>query len=180
MTKNILAFGASSSKSSINKQLANYIAHSIKDSNVDLLDLNDYEMPIFSVDKENETGVPQLALDFKAKIIGCDGIVISFAEHNGAYSSAFKNIFDWISRIDNNVWDNKPMFLAATSPGGRGGATVLEIAVSKFDRMTKGGLVSYSLPSFFENFDSAKGIANEELKEVLTKRINEFEKELLA
>jgi len=180
MIKNILAFGASSSKYSINKQLANYIAHSIPDSNVDLLDLNDFEMPIFSIDKEIEGGIPTLALDFKSKIKDCDGIVISFAEHNGAYSAAFKNIFDWISRIEDNVWANKPMFLAATSPGGRGGASVLEIAVNKFSRMTKGGIVSFSLPSFHDNLDKEKGILNSELEESLRKAINEFDKELLA
>jgi NAD(P)H-dependent FMN reductase len=27
--------------------------------------------------------------------------------------AAFKNIFDWMSRIDKNVWQNKPMLLMA-------------------------------------------------------------------
>ena len=50
----IVAFGASSSKTSINKQLANYAAQQIPNAEVNLLDLNGYEMPIYSVDKENE------------------------------------------------------------------------------------------------------------------------------
>jgi NAD(P)H-dependent FMN reductase len=45
---------ASSSKDSINKQLATY-AGQFKNA-VEVLDLNDYEMPIFSTDKEAATG----------------------------------------------------------------------------------------------------------------------------
>ena len=50
MTKKIIAFGASSSKNSINKQFATYAAHQFKNVSVEILDLNDYEMPIFYVD----------------------------------------------------------------------------------------------------------------------------------
>ena len=57
--KKIIAFGASSSKTSINKQLATYAAKQFKDATVEVLDLNDYEMPIFSTDKEYENGIPQ-------------------------------------------------------------------------------------------------------------------------
>jgi hypothetical protein len=31
---------------------------------VEILDLNDYEMPIFSTDKEAASGIPTLATDF--------------------------------------------------------------------------------------------------------------------
>ena len=91
MGKVIVALGASNSKHSINKKLASFAAHQIADATVNLLDLNDFEMPIYSIDREQENGVHQLALDFKAHLKAADGIIISFAEHNGAYSAAFKN-----------------------------------------------------------------------------------------
>ena len=50
--KQIVAFGASSSKKSINKDLASYAASVIEDANVLILDLNDFEMPIYSIDYE--------------------------------------------------------------------------------------------------------------------------------
>jgi len=99
MTKKILAFGASNSKASINKQLANYAANQLTEVEVTLLDLNDFEMPIYSIDREQAGGIPQLAKDFKQQIQEADGILISFAEHNGAYTAAFKNIYDWMSGI---------------------------------------------------------------------------------
>ena len=48
--KQIVAFGASSSKKSINKDLATYTASVIPNANALILDLNDYEMPIYSID----------------------------------------------------------------------------------------------------------------------------------
>ena len=173
--KKIIAFGASSSKASINKQLATYVANEFADVAVEILDLNAYEMPIFSVDKQQENGIPKLAQDFYEKLGSADLIVISFAEHNGAYSSAFKNILDWTSRISANTFQGKPMLLLATSPGPRGGSTVLEIAKNRFP--FQGGIVkgSYSLPSFGENFDAEKGITNEELKNEFVKIVNSIE-----
>jgi chromate reductase, NAD(P)H dehydrogenase (quinone) len=167
MTKKIIAFGASSSKTSINKKLATYTANQFQNATVELLDLNDYEMPIFSVDKEAETGIPQLAHDFYNKLGTADLIVISFAEHNGAYSAAFKNIFDWASRINSKTFQEKPTLLLATSPGARGGSSVLEIAKNRFP--FQGAVVkgSFSLPNFYENFDVASVIINEDYKKQL-------------
>ncbi|MCP4441767.1 MAG: NAD(P)H-dependent oxidoreductase [Aureispira sp.] len=172
--KKIVAFGASSSKESINKKLANFAANQVDEASVYLLDLNSFEMPIYSVDKEKESGIHPLAVAFKEYIKDADGIVISFAEHNGAYSAAFKNIFDWISRIDQDVWMNKPMFLLATSPGARGGQTVLDIAVNKFKFMNKNTITSFSLPSFYQNFSEEEGIKEETLAKAFTEQLNTF------
>lgn len=175
MSKKIVALGASSSRNSINKKLANYAANQVEQSEVNLLDLNDFEMTIYSIDKEKETGIPQLAHDFKNHLLDADGIVISFAEHNGAYAAAFKNIMDWISRIGKDVWGNKPMFLMATSPGARGAKTVLDIAVNKFKFMNQNTIVNFSLPSFNDNFSVENGILNAELKAAFTEELKKFE-----
>jgi chromate reductase len=173
--KKIIAFGASSSKASINKQLATFAANQFQNATVEVLDLNDYEMPIFSTDRETESGIPQLAQDFYAKIGSADLIVISFAEHNGAYAAAFKNIFDWTSRINGKTFQEKPTLLISTSPGPRGGSSVLEIAKNRFP--FQGALVkgSFSLPSFYENFDVTNGIINQDLKNQLHGIISSIE-----
>lgn len=175
MTKKIIAFGASSSKNSINSKLANFTANQISNAKVKLLDLNNFEMPIFSVDRELEFGIPPLAYEFKEYIKNVDGIIISFAEHNGAYSAAFKNIFDWISRIEKDVWFDKPMFLLATSPGKRGGESVLGIAVKKFKLMNKNAIFSFSLPSFNINFSEKEGITDKTLLNIFNKQLALFE-----
>jgi chromate reductase len=173
--KKIIAFGASSSKASINKQLATFAANQFQNATVEVLDLNDFEMPIYSVDKEKDNGIPKLAQDFYAKLGTADAIVISFAEHNGAYSTAFKNIFDWASRINGKTFQEKPTLLLSTSPGPRGGSSVLEIAKNRFP--FQGAVVkgSFSLPSFNDNFDAEKGITNEDLKNQLLEIISLIE-----
>lgn len=174
--KKLLAFGASNSSDSINKQLATYASKQFKNVTVDLVDLNDYEMPIYSKDREKKDGFPQLAQDFYKKIGDADFVLISFAENNGNYTTAFKNILDWTSRINSKTFQEKPMLLLATSPGARGGGTVLDIAVKRMP--FQGGVVkgSFSLPSFHENFDKENGIiTNEELRNQLLEIINSIE-----
>ena len=173
--KKILVFAGSSSKTSINKQLAVYAAQQFQNATLDILDLNDYEMPVFSVDKEKENGIHNLAHDFYNKIGSADLIVVSLAEHNGAYSSAFKNILDWTSRINNKTFQQKPMLLLATSPGARGGATVLDIASKRFPFQGAEVKGTFSLPTFFENFDAVHGIINPELKNQLLEIVNSIE-----
>ena len=173
--KKIIAFGASNSSDSINKQLARYASSLFKGVTVDLLDLNDYEMPIYSKDRERKDGIPQLAHDFYKKIGDADFIVLSLAEHNGAYSSAFKNTLDWASRINNKTFQQKPMLLLATSPGARGGGTVLDIAMKRFPYQGAEVKGSFSLPAFYENFDAVNGIINPELKNQLMEIINSIE-----
>ncbi len=158
----VIAFAASNSKKSINKKLVTYAASLLTGCQIEILDLNDYEMPLFSQDRENEllqsgVGHPQLAKDFLAKIVGCDAIIISFAEHNGSYSAAYKNLFDWCSRIEPKVYQNKAMLLLSTSPGGRGGASVMAQAIQSIPRFAGEVKATYSVPSFFDNFDVEKG-----------------------
>ena len=173
--KKIIAFGASSSKQSINKQLATFAANQFQNASVEILDLNDYEMPVFSVDKEKENGIHPLAQEFYDKLGIADLIIISFAEHNGNYSTAFKNILDWTSRINAKTFQEKPMLLLATSPGARGGSSVLDIATKRFP--FQGGIIkgSFSLPSFFENFDVVNGIIHPEYKNQLLEIVNSTE-----
>lgn len=173
--KKIIAFGASSSKQSINKQLATFTANQFQNVTIEILDLNDYEMPIFSIDKEKENGIHPLAQEFYNKLGSADLIIISFAEHNGNYSTAFKNILDWTSRINAKTFQEKPMLLLATSPGARGGSSVLEIATKRFP--FQGGIVkgSFSLPSFNDNFDVVNGIIHQEYKNQLLEIVNSIE-----
>lgn len=171
----VLAFAATNSKQSINGQLVNYVASQFGEHQVEIIDLSHYEMPIFSIDREIENGIPQLALDFAQKIDESDLLLISFAEHNGTYTTAFKNIFDWISRIPNRTaFGDKNIFAMATSPGPRGGMGVLEAAVNRLP--FNGGKIvgSYSLPSFGDNFSSEKGVSHPEKNEELQSKISEI------
>ena len=171
--KQVLAFAASNSQHSINKQLVSYASALLTDVQVELIDLNDYELPIFSVEREIEIGQPELAKALFEKIGQCDGLIISFAEHNGNYSAAYKNLFDWMSRIDARVYQHKPMVLLATSPGGRGGQSVLNIALEQIPRFGGNIKGSLSLPKFDDYFDRASAtVVDAEIQQKIETTVN--------
>ena len=158
----VLAFGTSNSKNSINKQLAFYAAQQITNANVSLIDINNFEMPIYSEDREKESGIPQLAYDFYNAIGDADSIVMSFAEYNGSYTSAYKNLFDWASRINMKVFQSKPVLMLSTSPGPSGAQSVLASAQASAPYFAASVIGAISLPSFFDNFDTKKGVVIDE------------------
>jgi NAD(P)H-dependent FMN reductase len=175
--KTIIALAGSNSSTSINRQLANYAAHLVGGVTVKELDLNDFEMPIYSSDRERDHGFPEQAVSFTREIKDADGIVLSLAEYNGAYSGAFKNVFDWASRVEAKTFLGKSMLLMATSPGERGGASVLAMASDRFPRHEAKIAGIFSLPSFHKNFDSGK-IVNEELNKALLREVRQFKESL--
>lgn len=173
----VLTFAASASRNSINKQFALHAGRELQKLNPDVelevIDINDYEMPIFSAEREEELGQPAEAKAFAAKIAEADAIILSLAEYNGSYTAAYKNLFDWTSRISLKVYEDKPMILLSTSPGPGGAATVLKTAETSMPFF--GGIVkaTLSLPSFFDNFDVEEGrVTNPEFSEGLNKAVN--------
>jgi len=152
----ILALGATNSVNSINQQLAHYAASLVQGAEINLIDLNDYELPLFGIEKETELGQPELAKALFEQIGQADALVISFAEHNGSYTVAYKNIFDWMSRIDQKVFQSKPMVMLSTSPGPGGAVSVLQAASGSAPYFAGDVKGTFSLKSFFDNFDSTQ------------------------
>ncbi len=157
----IIAFGASNSRSSINAQLVRYAGETLRGLDdaiaIDYLDLNDFEMPIFSVDRENASGIPEPARRFFRLIGSADAVMISFAEHNGSYSVAYKNVFDWASRINAKVFQGKPVIALSASPGPRGGAGVLDAFLQGAPFFGAEVAGSLSVGSFHDRFDLEVG-----------------------
>lgn len=171
--KKIVAFAGSTSSISINKQLATFAAQNLENTAFDVIDLRDFNPPIYSSDEE-QNGFPEDAKKFSALLDNYDGFILSLAEHNGSYAAAFKNIFDWSTRVEKNFFRDKPLLLMATSPGGRGGATVLNAAATSFPHMGAKSITTFSLPGFYDNFKEGK-IVNEDLLSQLKDKVSEFE-----
>jgi NAD(P)H-dependent FMN reductase len=175
--KKVIALAGSNSKKSINKALASFTANRLVNTAVKVLDLNDYSLPLYGFDIEEAIGIPQAAHQLLNEIKESDGIVLSLAEHNGAYSTAFKNAFDWMSRIEGKLWSEKPMLLMATSPGARGGASVLEVAKARFPYMGGNIVAAMSFPSYFENLKDGK-VIDEQLDKELQLAVEKLQEAL--
>jgi len=174
--KKILVFGGSTSTTSINKQLATYASTLLKSTEVSIIDMNDYESPIYSSDEE-AIGFPKDLVELSEEMKSYDGYIVSLAEHNGSYAAAFKSILDWLSRINRIIFNNKPVLLMAASPGGRGGASVLANAGAYFPHAGASSVETFSFPSFYDNFKEWK-IVNQELNDTLKKMVDVFENRL--
>jgi NAD(P)H-dependent FMN reductase len=154
------------------------VASQFENASVKVLDLNDYDLPVFTVDLEEKIGHPEPAQKFVKDLEGADLLIISFAEYNGSYASGFKNIFDWASRVKLQVFDTK-VFLLATATGAGGGRYVLENAVNRFPRHGAEILATFYLPFFYQNFDSQQGITHPEFREMFESALQEVKNKLL-
>ncbi|MCL8034380.1 NAD(P)H-dependent oxidoreductase, partial [Pseudomonas aeruginosa] len=63
----ILAFAGSTSSTSINRELVKFVLKSFQEHEINFIDLNDYSMPVFSVDLEKK-GFPDEAHRFLKQI----------------------------------------------------------------------------------------------------------------
>jgi len=176
----ILALAASNSKTSINKQLVQAAITELKNGiqaevEAEVIDLNDFEMPLYRPDRETDNGIPDEAKRFYQKIGESDALLISFPEHNGTYSAAYKNLFDWTSRIDMKVYQDKPALLLASSPGKGGAVNVLKTATDSAPYFGMDVRGSLSVPSFYDNFDIENGvITNTEIRDVLIQLLSQL------
>ncbi len=165
----ILAFAATNSSRSINRKLLDHAidrlaaaaASADEDVTVETIDLRHFEMPIYSIDREEESGIPQPAKDFHQAIAAADGLLIGLAEHNGNFTAAYKNLYDWTSRIEQQVYQDTPTVLLATSPGPGGGGNVLGLAAAGAPYFGQQLLGSLSVPSFGSSVDAETGAPND-------------------
>jgi chromate reductase, NAD(P)H dehydrogenase (quinone) len=175
--KNIVAIGASNSSKSINKTFAVYAAQKIENAHIQIADLIELELPLFSPDLQALKGIPDNAQIFRKLITHSDGIVLSLAEYNGMVTTAFKNLWDWTSRIDKDFWQKKPMLLLATSPGGRGAMSVLNTVKTLLPHFGGNVIADFSLPRFQQTF-TPNGLKDEALNTELNNKIELFQKAL--
>ncbi len=153
--KKIIAFGASTSSKSINKQLATYASSLLEGVEVEIIDLNDFEVPMYSEDEETK-GFSDNVKKFKSKLESSDAFIVSIAEHNGNFTSAFLSLYDWVSRLDRNIFGNKPVMLMSTSPGAGAASSAFGIAKAGFPHMGANIVGEFSLGGFYDNFSDGK------------------------
>lgn len=170
----ILAFTGSNSTKSINFELIKYTAGLVQGVEVQLLNMANFPFPLYSQDYENERGFSNSLMELRDDIKNSEGLMISLNEHNGNPSAYFKNLIDWLSRLERNFLEGKKILLMSASPGGRGAIGSLGIVEKLLPRFGGEIVATFSLPSFSQNFDPSKGITNTELAEKHKHALEEF------
>ncbi len=169
--KKILAFAGSNHAQSINHQLVKFTASLLTDYEVMVLDTRRWQIPMYSIDLDPDQ-TPDKISELIKLIKDHDGFILSSPEHNGGTPAFLKNIIDWLSRREQKVFDNKPLFLMSTSPGKGGGANNLKFLIHSLPYQGANVAGSYSLPSWNENFKDG-GIIGTKLGE-LNESLDEF------
>jgi len=170
----ILALAGSNSSTSINFKLVQYTAGLIGDKQVQLLDMANYPFPLYSEDNEREMGFSNSLVELRDDIIKANGVILSVNEHNSNPSAYFKNVLDWLSRLERKFLEDTEVLLMATSPGKRGAIGSLETIEKLLPRFGANISTTFSLPSFYENFDPEKGITDNALAEKHKMALAEF------
>lgn len=171
----VLAFSGSGRKDSVNKKVVAVAAKGAEEAGaqVTIVNLEDFDMPIFTEDLEAEQGMHPGGQKFKELLMEHDGFLISCPEYNSSYSALFKNAIDWASRKvgDEKVleaYKGKVAGIMAASPGGLGGMRVLVTL-----RMLMENLGTMVLPTqkavsgAFKLFDEAGQINDEKTEKAL-------------
>ncbi len=179
----LLFFAGSARKDSINKKLAEIASKMAADSGADvtLVDMRDFEMPLYDGDAEEKDGVPENAKKLKQLFLDHDGFFIASPEYNSSFSPLIKNTIDWLSRPHEEnegqliAFKGKVAAIAGTSPGGLGGLRGL---VSL--RMLLGNIGVTVIPSQvaigggFQAFDDNGKLKDERQAGMLQATIDEF------
>jgi chromate reductase len=81
------------------------------------------DLPLFN-QEILDAGAPASVLKLRDAIAGADGVLIAAPEYNFSLTAPLKNGIDWISRLPNQAFMEKPIAVFSASQGPLGGARV--------------------------------------------------------
>ncbi|GAB1488104.1 NADPH-dependent FMN reductase [Opitutaceae bacterium] len=126
----IFAFAASARVASLNRKLLAVTVDAVREagSDVTLVDLNDFVLPLYHGDLEAREGLPPAAAALIAQIQAHDGLLIASPEYNGMITPLLKNTIDWCTRGDDDPFPGKVAAVVSASPGAFGGVRSHQLA----------------------------------------------------
>jgi len=144
----------------------------LKNPSVEILDLKEYDFPVFEERLKFLNPIPAGANEFSNKLKSARGVIIVTPEYNGGIPAALKNVIDLLY----DEWKRKPVAIATVSNGAFGGSQVitsLQFSLWKIGAWTVPAM--FPVPNVEKTFDEA-GLPLE--KENTDKRATKFIAEL--
>lgn len=179
--KKIVLMAMSLRKDSVNKKLIKNTETLLRAENlaydIEVLQLNDFAMPMYDGDLEVQQGLPDSVQKLSQKISSADAVIFSTPEYNGSIPGTFKNVIDWVSRSNPQPWSGKQILLLGASPGALG--AVRGLWHSRVPLEALGAFVypeMFGLPQAAVAFDTEDQLkdatTSERLKKIVTKFLN--------
>lgn len=140
---------------------------------VEILDLNEYNFPLFEERLQYQNPPLPGAIDFGNRIKTSDGVIIVTPEYNGGYPASLKNAIDLLY----NEWYHKPVAISTISDGSFAGSQVLtslQFSLWKMKAWTVPAM--FRIPNITATFNE-DGIPSD--KKAFEKTTSNFIKELL-
>lgn len=141
------------------------------------------DLPIYNADGHNAHGFPERVSEIAGLVRAADGIVIVSPEYNFSIPGGLKNAIDWISRLPDQPFKNKPVALQSAAAGMLGGARMQyhmrQVMVFLEARV-------FTKPEVFVSFakskvdESGEKIADETTREMMRAQLTAFAAEITS
>jgi chromate reductase len=80
--------------------------------------------PLYNADLQHSSGFPDEVMRFADAVHAADGVIIVTPEYNFSIPGGLKNALDWVSRLKEQPFKDKPVAIQSASPGPLGGPRV--------------------------------------------------------
>ncbi|MBM3620942.1 MAG: NAD(P)H-dependent oxidoreductase [Alphaproteobacteria bacterium] len=119
MTK-VLAICGSLRKASVNRALIRSLP-ALAPEGMEIVEAPSIDLPLYNFDIQ-AAGFPDTITALADAVRGAAGVIIVTPEYNYSVPAPLKNAIDWLSRVPNQPFQNKPITLMSAAPGILGGA----------------------------------------------------------
>jgi chromate reductase len=109
--------------------------------------------PLYNADIQNTIGFPADVTALAEAIRAADGVIIVSPEYNWTIPGALKNAIDWVSRIKDQPFKDKPVALQSCASGPLGGA---RMQYHLRQSLTFVDAVMFGKPEIFVSFEAKK------------------------
>jgi NAD(P)H-dependent FMN reductase len=172
---NIVIISGSVREGRKSHHVALYFEKYIKENklaNIEVLDLKEYDFPIFEERLMYQKDPLKKAKSFGAKVANADAVIIVSPEYNGSFPAALKNATDLLVK----EWYRKPVGFVSVSGGGFAGITTLVALQASLLKLKIIPTGTFPVPKVEENFDENGNAID---KAGVDKRADVFMKDLL-
>lgn len=119
---NVLTICGSLRKGSFNRALMNTLP-SLAPAGMKFSEAPRYDtIPHYNADEQAASGFPKAVEEFAAAVRKADAIIIITPEYNWTIPGTLKNALDWVSRLKEQPFKDKPVAIQSATGGPLGGA----------------------------------------------------------